>query len=64
MAVDPDMTETDEEMSVTYSYAKERAGKLAWECQIIDGPLRGEYTLEKAQAILRQWGVPEEDIPR
>jgi hypothetical protein len=60
---DPDAGALDEEMTIAYSYSAERAGKPAWACRIMEGPLDGEHALEDAQAILRKWGIPEEELP-
>ena len=60
---DPAEGEVDESMYIEYSYVAERQEKSPWQCRVSWGPLDGEHTLEEAQAILRKWGIPEEDIP-
>ena len=52
-----------EQMVVTYSYVAEQQGQPTWTSCVLNGPHDGNRTLAEAQRILREWGIPEEDIP-
>jgi len=62
---DPDGGDDYEKMTVMYSYVAEREGKPAWTVRhdSSEQAASKELSVEEAQSMLRQWGVPQEDIP-
>ena len=62
---DPDSGDEYEEMTVSYSYVAEREGKPCWSVSY-NSPQqasRKRPPIEEAVLMLREWGVPQEDIP-